>query len=325
MQVGRFGRTFPSVPTLRRIAFLAAGLVAVAAGLSCSDNASGPKLPVRVLLLPVMPNIPHLSAALGINNFRVIIGTPPNVKKDTVYTFGPGTDSIIVNLVVPNIKSGDALPATIQGRSGSTVLFAGTATVTARDAGSPIPPSSTTIAVQYVGTDKNVASIVMGPRDTAILFGDSIRYRATGLDSLGAPLVVTIPLVISSSDTSVRVKSDVQPNVVRAPSRSGFAWIVASTATGIKDSTRLFFKPIPVVITKVAGDAQSGTVGQQLAVALQVKVQAADSSGVPSVAVTFRSLNGGQVVSATVLTDTNGFASTQGTLGAIAEIGRAHV
>ena len=167
----------------RRLLTIATGLAAVVAGLSCSDNAAGPKLPVRVLLAPAFPRIPNISAARGINNFRVIIGSPPKV--DTTYSFGPTTDSIVVNLVVPNTRSGDPLPATIQGRSGSTVLFAGTTTVTARETGSPIPPTAATVVVKYVGTGASAASIIINPRDTSILFGDSLTYRSTGTDSAG--------------------------------------------------------------------------------------------------------------------------------------------
>ncbi len=291
-----------------------AGLGAVVAGLSCSDHATGPNLPVRVLLAPVLPNIPHLSQALGITNFRVIIGNPPKV--DTSYAFGPTTDSIVVNLVVPNSRKGDALPATIQGRAGSTVLFAGTVTVTAQDAGSPIAPQSTPITIKYVGAGASAASISLFPKDTAVLFGDSLTYRAIGLDSLGGALS-NIPLVMSVADTSVRVRLNKQPNTIVVPQRRGFAWIVGQTATGIKDSTRLFFTPVPVAIAKLSGDAQTGVVGNALPAPLTVQVKAADSSGVPNLAIQFSSLSGGQVTNAIVLTDTNGIASTPVTLGPI--------
>lgn len=296
----------------RRVLSVLAGLVAIAAGLSCSDRPTGPKLPVRVLLAPIMPNIPHLSAALGITNFRVIIGNPPKV--DTTYAFGPTTDSIVVSLVVPNSKKGDPLPATIQGRAGSTVLFAGTVTVTAQDAGSPGPPVSTPITIKYVGAGASAASISVFPKDTAVLFGDSLSYRATGLDSTGGALS-NIPLVINSADTSVHVRVTRQPNAVVVPQHSGFAWIVAQTATGIKDSTRLFFTPVPVVIAKLTGDAQTGIVGNALAVPLSIQVKAADSSAVPNLPIQFSSLSGGAAQNATVITDVNGIASTNVTLG----------
>ncbi|MBI3791812.1 MAG: Ig-like domain-containing protein [Gemmatimonadetes bacterium] len=288
-----------------------AGLVAVVAGLSCSDSTAGPRERVQLLLAPQLPAIPRLSKALGIDNFRVIIGTAPDIRKDTTYSFGPLTDSIIVNLVLANTKAGDQLSATIQGRIGSTVLFAGTTTVTARSVGSPAPSAPLPVPVTYVGPGKGLASMTILPRDTSIVFGDSISYRATALDSAGQP-VQAFYKVISASDTTVFVSL---AGSVRAPARRGTIWVIGTTPTGIKDSTHLTFVPVPVVIKKLLGDNQVAPVGTTLPVPLTVKVQAADSSGVNGVPVTFAALSGGQVTTAIALTDTNGVAVSPVTLG----------
>ena len=295
----------------RRIVSGLAGLAVVVAGLSCGDNAAGPGSRVQLLLAPQLPNIPRLSKSLGIDNFRVIIGTPPNVVKDTTYAFGPLTDSIVVNLSILNAKAGDVFTATIQGRIGSTVLFAGAVPVTARAPGSPAPSQPIPIPVSYVGPGKGVASLVIAPRDTSIIFGDSLNYRATALDSVGNP-VSAFYKVITSSDTTVPISL---AGYVRAPIRRATVWIVGTTPTGIKDSTRLTFVPVPVIIKRILGDSQAGVAGTALGIPLTVRVQAADSSGVNNVPIQFSALSGGQVQSAVALTDTNGFASSPVTLG----------
>ena len=238
---------------VHRAGTLATILVAAVFGLTCTDTAGPRLLPrVSVLLAPVLPPIPNLSGALGITSFRVIIGSPPERGRDTTYSFAPGIDSIIVNLVVPNVRAGEALPVTVQGRAGSTILFSGTTTIAARAAGSGAPPSAAIVNLGFVGPGRGVASIVVAPRDTAVVFGDSARYRATALDSLSAT-VATFYAVYSSPDTSVRVNLQ---GFARAPARRGSAWIVGTTPTGIKDSTRLIFVPPPAVVQRISGDAQ---------------------------------------------------------------------
>ena len=69
------GRTCGFV-SRRRIVPVLAGLAGVVASLSCGDNAAGPGSRVQLLLAPQLPNIPRRSKSLGIDNFRVIIGTP---------------------------------------------------------------------------------------------------------------------------------------------------------------------------------------------------------------------------------------------------------
>ena len=73
--------------------------------------------------------------------------------------------------------------ATIQGRIGSTVLFAGAVPLTARAPGSPAPSQPIPIPVSYVGPGKGVASLIIAPRDycsSAVgpyMFGSGTSFR----------------------------------------------------------------------------------------------------------------------------------------------------
>jgi hypothetical protein len=71
----------------------------------------------------------------------------------------------------------------------------------------------------------------------------------------------------------------------------------------------------PNKIEKISGDLQTGTSGQQLANTIKVKVVDNLGNAQSNVPVYFSVVNGGSVSSTTVISDSNGFAETNWTLG----------
>jgi len=77
--------------------------------------------------------------------------------------------------------------------------------------------------------------------------------------------------------------------------------------------------PKPAAAFVVAGDAQAGSVGQQLPVAVVVKVEDQSGRAVRHESITFRVTEGGGSVShGAAVTDADGTASTRWTLGTVA-------
>jgi Bacterial Ig-like domain (group 2) len=153
---------------------------------------------------------------------------------------------------------------------------------------------------------------------TLATLGRTQQFSAVVLDQRGDTLH-TATVVWSSSDTTlVRVTAGGLGTAV-AP---GTAQVVATSASASGHAT-VTVALAAATVTKVSGDAQTGTVGQALAAAVTVQVN--DSSGHPiqGATVSFTPMAASGSVSATApSTDASGQAQTTWTLGTVAGVGR---
>ena len=102
--------------------------------------------------------------------------------------------------------------------------------------------------------------------------------------------------------------------------RAGTATITATIGDrAVANQATVAVSAIPVAsIALFTGQNQQGDAGAQLEAPGVVQVKSAEGVGIPDVAVTFTSLNGGSVGTATATTDANGLASTTLKLGPVA-------
>ncbi len=149
--------------------------------------------------------------------------------------------------------------------------------------------------------------------------GQTLNLVATVLDQIGAPfdtLPKGVAITWSSADTTVaRVDTaGVLSGIAAGATQVNAA---ASGAFGtFKVSAPVTVRPLVTSLTAVAGDSQSGTVGQLLPVRLTVRVLNRLGAGVPRITISFAAVDsGGTLDTASTTTDSTGVASAGWTLG----------
>ena len=258
----------------------------------------------------------HLSDfGIDYDRVRVVLVRPPaDTAKDTTVAFAPGGPDLILNLTVEVRSSDEVFDVGIQFLSGPKPVFEGEGRARSHPADQPPPPQAQ-IAINYVGPGANVARISLSPKTSTLPPNQAIAFVATAFDANNNP-VATGPLSWSTSDPSLATISGT--GTLQAEGRRGSVVVTATTPTGIFDRATVSVVPAPASIALVSGGGQTGIVGNALASAAVVQVNAADGLGVPGVTVSFAPAPGGHVGSASATTDANGRASTSFTLGTVA-------
>lgn len=231
---------------------------------------------------------------------------------DTAVAFPADSSSLRLALPITLITNPELLDAVITISAQGSVIFLDSVQVQVVDG----PPGSTTpptVVFEYVGPGSNIASVDVTPNDTTVFLGDTLFFAATALDSVGGP-VTTFYLNWKTSDTAF-AKVNAGGRLI-APVLRGSVDVVATTPTGIADTTTVTFAPVPVIVTADSGAGQSGLVGDSLAALFVARVKGADSLGIAGVGVRFTAVTaGGAVRDTLVLTDANGRARTRALLG----------
>ena len=175
-------------------------------------------------------------------------------------------------------------------------------------------PASTQLAAPLV--------VSVLDQDGSSLAGVSVTFSVTAGEGMLASTTGTNPCAITSSTSSTTATTDANgqattrltlgsepgTNTVEA-TVAGLDTVVTFTATAAEQAT-------PDSLTKVCGEDQEGTAGEQLAAPLVVLVVDEDSAAMAGVAVTFSVTTGGGTLSdTTATTDANGRARTWLTLG----------
>lgn len=280
----------------------------VAAGCGDTTGTSG-RPTASVTLQPVFP------AALSEGQFDLavdrvairLVRPPAEAVIDTLVFFPPEQNQLSVQLKVPLAARTEQFRATLELRSGTRLLFAGTDTITVSEARSTAPP----IALQYVGPGASLTRLRIEPRDTAVRPGTVFTF---GVQAHAGE--TPVPEFYVSWTTSDPVLAPVNAvGTLRSPDQRGSVMLRVVSPTGIKDSTRISFSPPAVSITVTGGDGQTGIAGLQLPDLLTVQAKATDGLGVPGVRVSFRALSGGTVLNPDAITDENGFARSPAILG----------
>lgn len=292
---------------LARVTLPALGLLLAAA---CGDTTGTDRAGAATLrLVPVLPDaLAEGQFNLAVDRVAIRLVRPPaEAVIDTLVFFPPGENQISVQLKVPLAARSEQLRVTLELHSGTTLLFAGTDTVTVTEARSTAPP----IALQYVGPGANLTRLRIAPRDTAVRPGTVFTFGISAHQ--GETPVPDFYVSWSTSDPALAPVNAV--GTLTSPDQRGSIMLRVVSPTGIKDSTLVSFSPPAATFTVTGGDGQTGIAGLQLPGLLTVQARAADGLGVPGVRVTFRALSGGQVLNPDAITDANGFARTPAILG----------
>ncbi|HVM42638.1 MAG TPA: hypothetical protein VMT77_03980, partial [Gemmatimonadales bacterium] len=149
--------------------------------------------------------------------------------------------------------------------------------------------------------------------------GQTLPIVATLLDQFDAPFTTLPPGVAVSWSTG-------DTTVARVDTAGDLAGVLAGTTQvgatvkgdfgTVSVSAPVTVRPIVSAFAMVAGDSQTGTVGQALPIPLAVKVTNRLGAGVPRIPVTFTVVDsGGAVDTASTVTDSTGRASARWTLG----------
>ncbi|MBI2795350.1 MAG: Ig-like domain-containing protein [Gemmatimonadetes bacterium] len=300
---------------------LAGAILAV--GIACFKDSTGPALRPRAGLVVVPAWANPLAAGAPVNRAKVTARYLDGTRAaDTIVTWPTGADSLTLNMLVP-LTSG-----AISGRQDFTVTFkllnatgdtlfsGGPITATAVAAGAPAV-GAVTVPLVYSGPGRTARTLTAIVQDTAIAFGDSIVLTALATDTAGNPLPGTLVGWTSLDTSKVKVK-DKFGGKLGAKTTRGITKVIAATLTGPADTVNVTSQPVPAILSLVSGSGQTGITGTALSLPLRVRVKAADSLAVRSIPVAFAvTSGGGSVSSATVFTDSLGFAQVTQTLGAV--------
>ncbi|HEU4763093.1 MAG TPA: Ig-like domain-containing protein, partial [Gemmatimonadales bacterium] len=304
--------------TVTTVLRLGAALLLAVAVATCSDEHLGGPSRGGAGYFGFRP-VTHLSSppatfGIVIDSVHIRLTRPPTnlLVLDTTAAFPADSSALKLALLVPLSQQAETLTALIELKASGLVVFSGTQDVVVVNGppGSSPPPS---ISLAFVGPGKTTDSIRIAPRDTAIKLGDSLRFRASAWDSSGAALAQFYAGWTSNDTTLAKINAT---GLLRAPTHRGTVKIIATTPTGIADTTSVTFVPTATLLAKAGGDGQTGTVGASPAAPLLVQARAADSLGVAGVAVKFTALAAGaSVAESLAVTDSLGHAATAVTLG----------
>jgi len=295
--------------SLRRALRACGAALAALLLVTCTDNPIGPARPglARLRVAPQFDAFARV-APLAMDRFTITVVRPPaDTLARVTKTFSPDSSAVSVPIDIFLQSTSETVDVTIELYAGSILLFRGTQSLTVTQGGST-PPSS--IPVAYQGPGSQLASLVIGPRDTTVPFGATFAFGATAQDSQAAP-VAQFYVAWSASGGTINGAGE-----FTAPAARDTVTVRAVTPTGVTDSTTVIIAAAPATLVKVSGDAQSGIIGSRLALPLGVRVDGNDGLPVGGVPVTFAvATGGGSVDSAVVVTDGAGLASMGATLG----------
>jgi hypothetical protein len=289
-----------------------AGTAVLSAGCSETTGTGEPGF-AQLAVQPVLPTAvtPGLFD-LAVDRVRVrVIRPPAALVLDTLVFFPADQSQLAIRLRVPLNTSREQLSVSLELISGARLLFAGTDLVEFSG-----QPATATIPMQFVGPGTAMTLLRIVPRDTAISPGTTYTFGV--LAFTGTEPIDSFYVGWSTSDPDL-AKVDAR-GVLQAPAQHGSVILRATSPTGVRDSTLIYFAPPPTRIVLVGGDNQTGQAGLALPNLLMVQALTADQQGAPGVRVRFQSLSGGRVLDTLVTTGADGKAWTAATLGPVAGV-----
>ena len=253
---------------------------------------------------------------ISFDNVRIVIVRPvADTVKDTTIVFGPGQPDLTVDLDVEVRSVDEVFDASMDYRSGTSVVFHGQGKVQAHPAGEPGKPPR--IMLQYTGAGATATRLAVSPKTANLTAPNTATFTVSAFDANNNS--VSVPVTWSVSDPTIASIAVNGSSVVVTPgAKRGTVTVTAQSITGLTDNASVTIALPPSSMVLVSGGGQTGKVGSSLAQPAVVKVLATDNQGVAGVAVTFATPTGGAVGSTTVVTDANGQAQTSLTLGTAA-------
>lgn len=248
------------LPRVRRV--LRAALVASSAlaFVTCAEDPIGPAAgEARLQLVPVYAN--SMVPPLTIDAVRVQVLRADSVAEqlvpvyDDTVAFSPDRNTLrLPDIRIRMSQPTEDVEVVVQLLAGSLVMFQASQPVTLVRGSSTQPAQA---VLTYVGPGANVASLVLGPRDTTIAPGSAIDMRLDAFDSAGA----AVPQYYASWSLAGGPAAGARVNAaghLTAPSGADTFYVkVVNIPTGSTDSTRVIVgqaaPPPPVTATLIAG------------------------------------------------------------------------
>ena len=258
--------------------------------------------------------------AVTLDNVHIVVrgepvgDVPGAVLKDTLVAFPATADQIAIELELQITGSEQAVVATVDLQSGSTVYFEGTQELVAR-VGDTVTQTEP-VAMSYVGPGASATSLTIYPiiatQPVTIAPLSSTTFNVQALDQLQR-VVNGLPVTWRTLDPTIATVTS--EGVVTATSKAGSTTLIATGLNGISAQANFDVQPAAQLVVQ-RGDNQSGIVGGPLPVSMTVQAIAANGHFVSGATVNFAAVNGlGTVSQSSVATDIGGLASTTLTLG----------
>ena len=298
----------------RALRHLAAVTIVAAFAAACEPSPTGPGTqqfgPLRIR--PVLQSAVEPSL-LGLDSIRVTIrriddGT---VVADTLLDFDAEVETVLAWVLAL-----EGLPANVrvdvEVRRGSTPMFAGAIEVEIVEGSPAVESDARDAPLGFIGPGADVTTLTVTPDNTTLTFGDTLRFNVTATDASGAE-VEDVVVVWSSSDPAAPID---EAALLQAPSSRGTAAITARIPTGVTGTADAQFQPPAEGLDMVSGDGERALVTG--VVPIGVRVVGGDGLGVEGIAVTFAAPPGGAVGATAAISDADGLAATEATLGTIA-------
>ncbi|MFL5582205.1 MAG: Ig-like domain-containing protein [Gemmatimonadaceae bacterium] len=206
-------------------------------GLTCRDrDLTGPGLPQRASLA-VAPSLALSSDAptVRLERLRVVAMrlAGRSIALDTVVSFPEGDDPLSLELDLTVLAPSESFELRLLGIAGADTIYRGvdTVEVTADETKSPRE-----IPLRYAGPDTLVSTVELDPRDTTVVEGEAFEMRATPRQSDGSALPAAAIKFVSRDAALLSMTAD-GAGVAHAVFPG--VWVVATSANGRQDSTRV--------------------------------------------------------------------------------------
>ncbi len=247
--------------SLRRTALAAGAALGLAiASLSCGgDGPTSPPAP-KAARLTMAPSVPQGAAggpAFAITSLRAVLsaaGTAGALAESTVVSAayaGAGT-TLQADVAITEPSRVYAVKLAAIDASGDTV-FRGVGTAPAYVVEPGVTHAPKAMTLTYARADAAVTAVQVMPRDTTVSAGDTLRLRvAVTAGGTAAPAVGWT----SRDETGATVS---RAGTLTAAQLQKTVWVIATTFTGVRDSTRV---TIAGAVASVAASADSVSVAR---------------------------------------------------------------
>jgi alpha-tubulin suppressor-like RCC1 family protein len=249
------------------------------------------------------------AAALTIDSVHVNVRRAGALVAQAGKAVSPADTTVSLSIRIMVQGSRDTVEVELLLLSGGTELFSGTSLVEVR---AGVTGSPAEIPLEYVGADSVLVSLSITPADTAVTFGDSLQFDATGygrqeqrIDTLFAswsmvPIGAATPVGATLS----------RGGLLHAASSASRVYVKATAGNGVSDSVLVSFIPTLGALAKYSGDSATVAGGTTFPVA--VRVTAIGGQPVQGVPVAFDETTGnGYPYYSPVTTDMFGIARTE--------------
>ena len=313
--------------------FGAAFAVLLLSLLSCGREVTGPADGVRIATgLSFVAEFPEAMSNLEqgagdivpFNRVRVLfVRADESIAYDQTVFFGASTDSLplTLNIVLsPDAPStGETLSLYLRymNASGDTVFSGGPVQVVARPRrrGDPLPPPAQ-VELEYTGPGAEAVTVELSPDTLSIVAGDPFAFSAVARDGQGS-VVSGAPIIYSALDAAKASLASSSAASGTSLATRGFARVRAVlAATGAADTAVLNIAPKPAALQRIGTAVLAGLTNSILADSVVVRLFATDNGPIANAAVNVVIEGGGGVNDTTLITDVDGRAAVQWTLGA---------